>query len=218
MGMLKERSNTTPRTWIGKEALKEVVGTYCCGTLLDERASYDENAIIPELHPVWKAFLRYDFDLNRFLSEKGYDLIEDENLRVEVMMTVFRCLDHHPLSPFMTDWLNGSLDFFERENQEVTDTEVLHCFYFCSTEEELWKMMAEGIGDIKSLYLWYMGVPNTTLEDVTGVPCYCQKDEAKAARMLNYLLNESVCSTEAVRAEAALLKKMWNTPKKQSNE
>ena len=117
MGMLKERSNTTPRTWIGKEALKEVVGTYCCGTLLDERASYDENAIIPELHPVWKAFLRYDFDLNRFLSEKGYDLIEDENLRVEVMMTVFCCLDHHPLSPFMTDWLNGSLDFFERESR-----------------------------------------------------------------------------------------------------
>ena len=91
--------------------------------------------------------------------------------------------------------------------------EVLHRLYFCSTEEELWKMMAEGIGDIKSLYLWYMGVPNATLEDV-GIPCYCQKDEAKAARMLNYLLNESVCSTEVVRAEAALLKKMWNTTKK----
>ena len=60
MGMLKERSNTAPRAWIGKEALKEVVGAYCCGTLLDERVSYDENAIIPKLHPVWEAFQRYD--------------------------------------------------------------------------------------------------------------------------------------------------------------
>lgn len=217
MGMIDERSDTAPRAWIEKEALKEVVGAYCCGTLYDEMSSYDENAIIPKLHPVWEAFQRYDFDLNGFMSEKGYDLIEDENLRVEVMMTVFRCLDHHPLSPFMIDWINGHLDFFERENQEITDMEVLHRLYFCSTEEELWKMMAEGIGDIKSLYLWYMGVPNATLEDV-GIPCYCQKDEAKAARMLNCLLDDSVCSTEAVRAEAARLKKMWNTPKKQSNE
>ena len=72
----------------------------------------------------------------------------------------------------------------------------------------IWKMMAEGVGDIKGLYLWYMGVRDTTIEEVTGIPCNCQKDEDKAARMLNYLLDDSVGSTEVVRAEAANLKVM----------
>ena len=206
--MLDERSNTAPRVWIGNEALKKMVGAYCSGKLFDEKSSFNENAVIPEMHPVWEAFQIYDFDLNRFMSERGYDQIDDVNLQVEVLMTIFCSLDHHPMSSFMTDWINGYLDFFKRDNQDITDVEILHYLYFCSTEEDIWKMMAEGVGDIKGLYLWYMGVRDTTIEEVTGIPCNCQKDEDKAARMLNYLLDDSVGSTEVVRAEAASLKVM----------
>ena len=115
--LLTINKKTTTHCGIAQEALKRAIYAHCCGKYETEVSTFDEKQIVPEWLPVWEAFQRYDLDLNRFMSEKGYDLIEDENLRVEVMMTVFRCLDHHPLSPFMTDWLNGYLDFFERESR-----------------------------------------------------------------------------------------------------
>ena len=67
-------------------------------------------------------------------------------------------------------------------------------------------MMARGIGDIESLYRWYMGMPHTAIEEATGIPCYYEKDEKKAAEFLDYLLDESTNATEAVRKEAMRLK------------
>lgn len=125
---------------------------------------YDENAIFPELLPVWQAFKKNDFDFYKFMLEKDYELIEDEDMRVEVLMCTCFLLLNLPIGRFAIDWLNGYLDFFERSNSlkcsdvgwlgdnVITDTDILYHLYFCSTEEEIWKIMACGIGDIESLY------------------------------------------------------------------
>ena len=69
--------------------------------------------------------------------------------------------------------------------------------------------MAKGIGDIARLYHWYKGDDvNPILEEVTGIPCYYEKDEQKASDFLEYLMSSSTGATGSVRNEAVNLKKM----------
>ena len=202
---------------VGADELKKAVYAYCCNVEEEDIQKYDENAIFPELLPVWQAFKKNDFDFYKFMLEKDYELIEDEDMRVEVLMCTCFLLLNLPIGRFAIDWLNGYLDFFERGNSlkcsdvgwlgdnVITDTDILYHLYFCSTEEEIWKIMACGIGDIESLYKWYSGrVPCPILKAATGLPCYYEKDETKAKAFLDYLLSST---TESVRNKATYLKK-----------
>ena len=189
---------------VGVYELKKVVYAYCCGVKEEEKPKFKEDAIIPELLPVWQAFKKNGFDFYKFMVEKDYELIEDEELRVEVLMWLFPLLKL-PIGKFATDWLNGYLDFFKRETDEFTDTEVLRRLFFCSTEKDIWKIMAS-CGNVESLYRWYLGRPDPAIEEATGIPCYYEMDEKKAAEFLDYLLDESTNATEAVRKEAMRLK------------
>ncbi len=203
--------------------LKKAVYEYCCGFPDMEQADesqYNEEDIIPELMPVWNAFKKTGFCLSRFMEEKDYNLIEDEERRVQVLMTVF-LTPNLPIRCFTTDWINGYLDFLEREpdikrcdigmfgNDIITDTDVLVALYHCTTEQEIWALMSKGIGNIRYLYRWYKGIVKTYYIDGLGeMKCYNEKDEDKASDFLEYLLSDKTESTQSVRKEAKLLKKL----------
>lgn len=194
---------------VGIYELKKAVYAYCCGVKEEEKPKFKEDAIIPELLPVWQAFKKNGFDFYKFMVEKDYELIEDEETRVEVLMAACFPILNLPIARFMTDWLNGYLDFFKRENEEITDTEVLHQLFFCSTEEDIWRYRATIGGDIASLYHWYKGEYfRPILKEATGIPCYFDKDEQKASDFLNYLISDSTGATESVRNEAMAWKRM----------
>jgi hypothetical protein len=189
--------------------LKKAVYAYCCGMEEEEKPKFDENAIIPEFLPVWQAFKKNGFDFYKFMVEKDYELIEDEEVRVEVLMGACFPILNLPIARFMTDWLNGYLDFFKRDTDDITDTEVLRQLFFCTTEEDIWKLMATGIGDIACLYHWYKGeFFKPILKEATGIPCHFEKDEQKASDFLDYLMSDSTGATESVRNEAMVWKKM----------
>ncbi len=191
---------------ISEFKLKKAIYACCCGVEEEDKPEFDEEAIVPEYLPVWQAFLKSNFDLNKFMHEKVYEEIEDEDLRIEVIMgTVFPIISR-PIARFAIDWLNGYLDFFKRESQELTDTEVLLKLYDCTNEIDLWRFMATGVGGIESLYRWYKGEYDLAFEEATGVPCYCEKDEEKAARFLGFFLKRSTYATDAVRKEVIKLK------------
>ena len=200
-------SQYPPKNAISRYRLQNAVYAYCCGAKEVENPKYNEDSIIPELLPVWQTFKKNGFDFYKFMIEKDYELIEDEEIRVEVLMGTCFPLLKLPVGKFATDWLNGYLDFFKRENEEITDTEVLCQLFFCSTEEDIWKLMATGIGDIVSLYHWYRGEYFIPLEAI-GIPCYFEKDEQKASDFLDYLMSDSTGATGSVRNLAMAWKRM----------
>ena len=205
---------------VGWKTLKREIYRYCCGYGNDEATrinvfSLKMEKIIPEMMPVWVAFEKYRFNLDKFMEAKGYEQIEDEEVRSEVLMAVCFPLIHQPISKFMIDWLNGYLDFFKRDldlhwedGSEITDTEILRRLFYCATDEEIWQLMGKGIGDIQDLYCWYKGLNiHPILEEATGIPSYSEKDEDKAERMLNYFI-DSPDVKASVRKEAESLMKM----------
>lgn len=145
-------------------------------------------------------FRKSGFDLERFMGEKMYEQIEDDIDRVEFLLELLAEYSKGPIADLMPDIQNGYLEFF---NTPMPETEVLHRLYDCKTDEEIWQLVAKGIGNVTELYHWYMGeCPKPDFREWSGIPCYCQKDEAKAERMLQYLLKESTGAKESVRKEA----------------
>ena len=193
---------------VGVYELKKAIYAYCCGVEEKEKPKFKEDAIIPELLPVWQAFKKNGFDFYKFMIEKDYELIEDEEIRVEVLMAACFPILNLPIARFMTDWLNGYLDFFKRDTDDITDTEVLCQLFFCSTEEDIWYFFATTeIGDIACLYHWYKGEYFIPLEAI-GIPCFFEKDEQKASDFLDYLMSDSTGAAESVRNEAMTWKRM----------
>lgn len=194
---------------VGVYELKKAVYAYCCGVEEEEKSKFKEDAIIPERLPIWQAFKKNGFDFYKFMVEKDYELIEDEEMRVEVLMGTCFPILNLPIGKFAIDWLNGYLDFFKRKTDDITDTEVLRQLFFCSTEEDIWKLMAKGIGDIACLYHWYKGEYfKSFLKEATGIPCYFEKDEQKASDFLDYLMSDFTGASESVRNEAMAWKRM----------
>ena len=182
----------------------EIFGYCTCAGDEDDLYEYHEDQVLPEYAPVWQAFKECEFDMDRFMAEKKYELIDDDVILWEVMWVV--CFPLIPLfERFVADHLNGYLNFMKRDPQLrwedgslITDGDVFKCLYDCKTEEDIWKLMAQGIGDVTALYHWYMGeCPNPEFWEWTGIPCYYEKDEAQAQRFLQYLQEhstfESVC-------------------------
>jgi len=205
------------RRAITKKALRKIVYSYCCGVASQDKTTYNdvkeeapqkynEDQIIPEFLAVWQAFKKNGFDFYKFMLEKDFELIEDEEIRVEVLMGGCFPILNLPIARFMTDWLNGYLDFFKRDTDDITDTEVLRQLFFCNTEEDIWNLMANTGIDIACLYYWYKGEDfKPILKEATGIPCYCKKDEQKAHDFLEYLMSDS--TNDSVRNEAINLKK-----------
>ncbi|OYP46868.1 hypothetical protein CIK96_04860 [Prevotella sp. P4-98] len=136
-------------------------------------------------------------------------------MEIEELMNTCLEQEHLPISRYMVDWMNGYLDFFKcdpemkwEDGGPITDLSILQRLMSCQTDEEIWSLMGKGIGDIQELYTWYKGQNlHPVLEEATGVPCYGEKDEDKAERMLNYFI-ESLEAKESVKQEAESIRKM----------
>lgn len=209
---ITEENRATPHFWIGEDALKHEVYAFCVGKYytdedLENGISFDEEFIYPMYLVVWDAFKKHDFDLDKFMSGKGYYLIPDADLREEVLMVICIPLSNQPIAKYWDDWMNGYLDFTWGT---FSETEILVRLYYCSTDEDIWKMIAEGIGDAEILYKWYKGIDlSSSYEQSLGEPpVYGEKDEKKAAAFLEYLLNPNTEAIAKVQMQAMLLKKM----------
>ena len=181
---------------ITKKALRKIVYSYCCGIDPQEKTSYNEDAIIPEYLPIWNLFKRVDFDFYSFMMNEGYNLIEDEIMRDEILVYCFSFL-HLPIARFMPDVANGYLEL-----RDIAST------FFCSSEIDIWRLIAEKeIMDVSSLYAWYKGQNlEPILEKATGIPCQSAKDNNRAEEFLSFLLDEKTNATEGVRKEAKALR------------
>lgn len=188
------------------KALKQALYSYCCGTEKADDSTYSEERILQIYLPVWDTFKRVNFCLDQFMSLREYEKIEDEEVRVEVLMYVCFPLCQQPISRFMIDWLNGYLDFFEVASdakefwKEKSETEILQALYECDSEEKIWKLLSDGLGDMPALYRWYRGEDfSPALQEI--VPCYNERDLVKAKKMLDYLLDPSTNTVESVRKQ-----------------
>lgn len=156
----------------------------------------------------------------RFIKEESYLLIEDEDLRIEILMDIFSLLNL-PIANYMVDWMNGYLDFFDRtpdlklsdikdssDDRIITDTDVMVALFNCTREKEIWQLISRGLAKIEDIFRCYMGITDPFIEETTGIPCYIEKNREKGMEFLEYLLMDTTDSTETVRAEAVRLKKM----------
>ena len=184
------------RRSISKKALRKIVFSYCCGVEPQEKVSYNEDDIIPEYLPIWNLFKRDDFDFYSFMMNEGYNLIEDEIMRDEILIYCFSFLNL-PIARFMPDVANGYLEL-----RDIAST------FFCSSELDIWRLVAEKeIMDVSSLFAWYRGQDlEPILEIATGIPCHSEKDDDKAEEFLSFLLDEKTNATDGVRKEAIALR------------
>lgn len=183
----------SPRTdvdWneIKKESLKYFTGNY------DDDRPLTEKDVVEELTPLWNALKSVDFNLNLFFSKKLYLGIPDDGLTDYIMAVGLMAVK--PMSDYVVDWMNGYLDFdcinpdiaAGAEWHPANKTEILEYLWYCRSDEDIWWMLGQGIGNIKNLYEWYMGRVQTP--DVSGghyPPCYFIKNEKKALKMILFL-------------------------------
>ena len=203
----------SPRCEVDKETLKKKVFNYCC---LEEyegkeyKGAYKDEDIHPACLTEWEAFKRVDFDLDRFFLEDRYLLIDDEISRHHIMVEGLGMVE--PISRYVFEWMDGYLDFGTTiknetlkcgvDNHPVCLDDILKYLYFCRTDEEIWDMLSLGIGDIKMLYQWYIGIDTfPTYTAACNRIFVSNKDEEKAKWMLDYILTQSCYTTEDVRNE-----------------
>ena len=190
---------------------------YCCLEEYENKeytGTYLDEDIDSQCLSAWEAFKRVDFDLDRFFLEDCYLLISDDHIRCQILVECLGLVK--PISDYIFEWMDCYLDFGSvgnkaircgKDNHPVCDDDIFKYLYFCRTDEEIWDMLAFGIGNIETLFLWYMGI-DTFPAYTVGCNCTFQgnKDEAKAKRMINYILTESPYTTDEVQTE--ILKQM----------
>jgi hypothetical protein len=186
-----------PRNEVDKETLKKKVFAYCCIEEYENKeytGTYRDEDIDTDCLPAWEAFKQADFDLDKFFLEECYLLIPDSHIRCQILVECLRLVK--PISDYIFEWMTGYLDF------GPIDDNVFKYLYFCRTDEEIWDLLGFGIGNIESLFLWYSGIdPFPTYSIACDNIFQGKKDEAKAKRMLDYILTESAHTTDKVRAE-----------------
>lgn len=198
----KQNNQYIPRGEVDKETIKKKVFAYCCDEAHENKeykGAYLDEDIDPDCLPAWEAFKRVDFDLDKFFLEGCYMLIADDHIRCQILVECLSLVK--PISDYIIEWMTGYLDF------GPIDDDVFKYLYFCRTDEEIWDLLGFGIGNIESLFLWYLGIDPFPSYSVTCDNIFQgKKDEVKAKRMLDYLLTESPYTTDEVRNE--ILKKM----------
>ena len=199
----KQNNQYIPRGEVDKETIKKKVFAYCCDEEHENKeykGTYLDKDIDPDCLPAWEAFKRVDFDLDRFFLEDSYLLIDDNLLRNHIMAECLLMVE--PISKYVMEWMDGYLDF-----GPIEDNDLFKYLYFCRTDEEIWDLLGFGIGNIESLFLWYLGIDPFPTYSITCDNVFQGKqDEAKAKRLLDYILTESPYTTDEVRTE--ILRKM----------
>ncbi len=204
---------TDPQDSIDPEVLKRRLYLVCCRYEEKEDSDYDEKYIIPACIQLWQVFKKYDFSLDRFMNDAAYEQIDNQELTLKILM--YECIieTNRPIARYMMDWITGYLDFFQLVPGadpkwfKMSQLQLLHCFYNCNSDYEIWEFLAEGVSDMKKLYRWYMGQnPSPIFSEIIRKPCFFEKDEHKAEELLNFILNPSTFAIDSVRKKAEMLK------------
>ena len=171
-----------PRNEVGKETLKKKVFAYCCIEEYENKeytGTYRDEDIDPDCLSAWEAFKQVDFDLDRFFLEKSYLLIPDSHIRCQILVECLRLVK--PISDYIIEWMTGYLDF------GLIDDDVFKFLYFCRKDEEIWDMLGCGIGNIETLFLWYLGIDTfPTYTAACNSTFQGGSDEAKAKCWFTY--------------------------------
>ncbi|MCF0196732.1 MAG: hypothetical protein HUK03_05795 [Bacteroidaceae bacterium] len=178
---------------IDKETLKRELYVYCFGEEYADGLPPDLE-MEPEVKEVIDAFESVDYDARLFLSQKAYNMIEDEHNRY-IFLLMFLMPHTSPINEYRVDAVNGYLDFYKREedftlpgeDHPLTDLEIMTYMMQCDSDEEIWELMMYGVGDIDRLCKWYMGVNPSPEIDDEYVTCYCEKDLDRLYRFLAYM-------------------------------
>ena len=183
-----------PRADIDWRQVKEDTLRYCCGRYTED-IQVTESQIMDVNMPIWTALISVDFDLNMFFSKKAYRQIRDKELTQDYILWV--CLPLvNPLSEYYIDIINGYLDFVTIDQDIAASAEwnpgdeiqILEYLYYCRNDEDIWWLLGQGVGRIKELYNWYMGVVQTPkISNGQYPPCNFVKNEKKALRMILFL-------------------------------
>lgn len=188
------RAEYHPRTDVDWSQLKKDTLKYVCGNYDDGRV-VTEDDIYKEFIPLWNTLKSVDFNINRFFSGKLYHNIKDCELLSDYLLTV--CFTKiKPVSDYVVDLMNDYLDLLSidksiaagAEWHPADEFEILEYLWYCVKDEDIWWLLAQGIGNIKNLYNWYMGTVQTPKCSYRQIPpCYYNKNEKKALRMILFL-------------------------------
>lgn len=126
---------------IAPDVLKRHVFIVMSGTTANEGNEYDESLIPNDCRLLWLAFKKSGFDLDRFMMDRDYELVGDEEMHIgfinnpydllhpDMDMSIRMCVDvmdfllcaclplvQQPISRYAMDWLNGDVDFTQLKN------------------------------------------------------------------------------------------------------
>lgn len=126
-----------------------------------ERGVYNEN----DLHSVRSAIESVGYDLHDFMHTHAYNMIPNAKLREYFL--VYQCLGNSPSMKFITydteefktmgdvDILFRARDMYWCNRQSLSDFDIYCRYYFCETEEDMWDVFADGVGNLWELCRYY---------------------------------------------------------------
>lgn len=105
------------------------------------------------------------YNLHEFMSAHAYDMISNASLREYFI--VYMCLAYSPSHKFipfnMEEYrLMGDINILRKANdmnwgqQKTISCFDIYCrYYFCESEEDIWDIFADGIGNLEELINYY---------------------------------------------------------------
>lgn len=105
------------------------------------------------------------YNLHEFMSAHAYDMISNASLREYFI--VYMCLAYSPSHKFipfnMEEYrLMGDINILRKANdmnwgqQKTISCFDIYCrYYFCESEEDIWNIFADGIGNLEELINYY---------------------------------------------------------------
>ncbi len=105
------------------------------------------------------------YDLHQFMLSHAYSVIKDPRLRDYFIFYI--CLSYSP----STEIIEFDMNFYPETGvnilaksddmrwgleSTVSDSDIYCRLYFCESEYDIWDIFAEGVGDIRGLYWYYI--------------------------------------------------------------
>jgi hypothetical protein len=130
---------------------------------------------------------RVGYDLHQYMMSHAYD--EIANNRLKEYFLVYNCLAYSPAIKLIKinseeyketydvdmRYIANDMRWGKFGNKSTVSYSTVYCrLYFCETEQDIWDIFADGVGDIDSLYDYY---------------AYDKDDEEKALDVLLYIYN-----------------------------
>jgi len=108
---------------------------------------------------------KVNYNVYEFMATHSYNSIGDVQIRENFIFYVCFPWSQFDFIPINTkenktmsdiDILYRAEDFYWGGNKDVSDFDIYCRLFFCETEEDLWAIFADGIGDIDDLISYYL--------------------------------------------------------------